>query len=87
LELSPWTFWTFEAFGVRRAAAECPLDRQLPTGVAHSWLLGSPPGCGEKTEIFFPRLAPDNTLRASFWLQFLHWNKSKLEKTYCIKGF
>jgi hypothetical protein len=30
---------------------------------------------------------PDNTLRASFWRQFLHWNNSRLEKTYCNRGF
>jgi hypothetical protein len=64
-------------FGVRRLAAECPLDRYLPTGVAQSRLY----------EIFSAGPAPDNTLGASFWLQFLHWNKSKLEITYCIKGF
>jgi hypothetical protein len=22
--------------------------------------------------------------RASFWVQFLYWNNSKVEKTYCI---
>jgi hypothetical protein len=75
-------------FGVRRLAAECPLDRYLPTGVAQSRRWGPPQGCDEKSAKYFrPGPRQNYTLRASFWLQFLHWNKSKLEITYCIKGF
>jgi hypothetical protein len=37
-------------------------------------------------ENIFETASADNTLRASFWLQFLHWNNSRLEKSYCIKG-
>jgi hypothetical protein len=73
---------------VRRLAAECPLDRYLPTGVAQSWLLGARRRAAtKKCEIFSAGRAPDITLRTSFWQQFLHWNNSKQEETYCIKGF
>jgi hypothetical protein len=39
----------------------------------------------ERHENIFEPAGADNTLRASFWLKFLHWNNSRLEKSYCIQ--
>jgi hypothetical protein len=49
-------FLDFRVFlGLRRLAAECPLDRYLPTGVAQSRPLGPPQGCDEKARNIFGR--------------------------------
>jgi hypothetical protein len=87
-ELHAAISWVGKLAGRR---AQCPLARALPTGAARA-------GPGRRkplrkqprrkiTKYFLRQAFADNTLPASFWLFFLHWNNSSLKKTYCIKGF
>jgi hypothetical protein len=66
-------------------ARECPVDAALPTVV--------PPGCGEghqrqkKSKVFELAQIATMLCALTFWSTFLHWNNSKVEKSYCINGF
>jgi hypothetical protein len=81
--------WVYERAG--GGNARMPARRESANGVGappRKTLRCAPYGHATKNmEKFMTGAGTDNTLRASFWTQFSHWNNSKHDKTYCIRSF